>query len=966
MKHLNANLDNVTNVELKETATGSIRFLGVDGSGDIVQATLPPGGGGGAQIFTAQNEIQENEGYYFEATASSFTTPCWRVGTEVILTSTYAGEEDIAISGIINEIEDQLDEVTETFTHRRVHINTLVSEGSDGAFNGDLVTQAAGRFRLSTGSSGNYCLTVQTCLATDNSEFTGSRVPAGFPGGGDFTGVGVAGAPASTGANRFNPAGSPSAYTRQALPTDDRTAVYNTRNWARFPFWGWATEEDGSPILHPDTGIPSIVVAENGAGGNLGFNQQESTYGPAAAQNYTRSSVLPAPNFDLINWVPSNDPAYDADNNSQNLTDRNGNALMELAGNFFGNNFYSLVRPHAYATAGMGTSEPGNYGAYAEGGFIGFYRGDTLTDSYGEIGDVVSAGQLRRANETGDRTARNAFQRRSHRAQPFFVLSPGSTNVGYNKRVTVGNIGIFNQGWSPFFAVTSGSGAVRASDGRYYINATPNAPIIETSPLYDPDNPTTTAVDGFYLNGTFEQTRGLTVGTDWTVQLDRAVYRIDVNANSNAGALNAGRRWEFSKVSDRHVFGAQQKLTDEGQNIFGFREIEPIDPGQDEDTPTTNAVAYTTIQTGDGEIVATEANETLRFIAGDNVTIEVAEGTPDTITISSTDDAALTEITNVLEGTDVIDVSAATDGTPVDVSLGDIAYVSPTELYINVSATPDPSPVGLPSTFFLDTTNTDGNDANNDGFDDVTGEQITPLGWLRIGGETATIETHAVIDVTAGDAVYFIPDGSVVWFSATEQFANSTGAGQYIRPTDDLSTATGWLRLGDGDNAETTINNTINNANGVIDVSGATDAVPILAPDGYIAYVSPTELYINNTGGDVMVGLPSTFFSPIPTGWLRIGADATLPESTSASRIVTIDTSAGSDTITIPATGANARVVGHLLTTTNFAVQVFESLGSGDFGLVLPDTLIVRSTGNIEISFPQSTINGDVKIEIRK
>ena len=91
MKHLNANLDNVTNVELKEAATGSIRFLGVDGSGDIVEATLPPNSGGGSVTFFANNnEIQETDGYYFEAPAGSYTSDCWRVGSTVRLTSTYA------------------------------------------------------------------------------------------------------------------------------------------------------------------------------------------------------------------------------------------------------------------------------------------------------------------------------------------------------------------------------------------------------------------------------------------------------------------------------------------------------------------------------------------------------------------------------------------------------------------------------------------------------------------------------------------------------------------------------------------------------------------------------------------------------------------------------------------------------------------------------------------------------------
>lgn len=106
------------------------------------------------------------------------------------------------------------------------------------------------------------------------------------------------------------------------------------------------------------------------------------------------------------------------------------------------------------------------------------------------------SGGLRARNTTGDRTPGtmrgNPSVTGPNPSKAFVVMAPDSTNTGLNYRqqqqTTEGTHGN-NYGWSPFFSVVSGSGAIRASDGRYYINSNPGAPIIPSSPLYDPKNP---------------------------------------------------------------------------------------------------------------------------------------------------------------------------------------------------------------------------------------------------------------------------------------------------------------------------------------------------------------------------------------------------------------------------------------------------------------------------------------------
>ena len=225
----------------------------------------------------------------------------------------------------------------------------------------------------------------------------------------------------------------------------------------------------------------------------------------------------------------------------------------------------------------------------------------------------------------------------------------------------------------------------------------------------------------------------------------------------------------------------------------GVRVIVPVDTDAVQTEPIANQNAFSRVVSGSEVAEADEVQDTLTLIAGDNITIDIEEGT-DTITISSSDEAEITNITNLLDGLDVVDVSGATDAVPIAVPDGDIAYVSETELYVNnTGASVD---VGLPSTFF--------HENNVPPFPsstlDPTYPQRVPDGWLRIG--TEEIRDRSVIDVSDVTSIDLVPDGAIAWLSVTEQYWNASGINQFVlNPADVSFTSPTWLRFGGDDEA---------------------------------------------------------------------------------------------------------------------------------------------------------------------
>ena len=812
MKHLNANLDNVTNVELKDTPTGDIRFLGVDSDGDIVESLLPTSiGGGTLTTESGTRTITEGESFYFDAPRAEYDSACWRAGTNVVLTTTATDHTGISITGTITSAEERLNRTTRTFDTIRI----IVENAADTtAFDGSIAGQTAGSY--TTVSSGDYTLSVDPCIINTN---TG----VGF----DIT---------SESSSWYDGTYS----SRVILASGDVTSDVTTRRNYRWMFWGWDTEPDGSPILHPDTGLPSIQIAES----SIRPAERFAATTPGAPENFGGNFVTDnVSGITGTNEIRGGAPYYNQV--------EDGSSNSALIGYWAEND----ARGEAFSPGREGSTE------------ISFSNAMGTNRSRNDI--TYQAGRRRDANPSPGSGRTPTITASTQRAFPFFIIAPASDIVGVTH--TVGGV---RQGWSPFFSMVSGSGAVRASDGRYYINATPDAPIQPGTPLYDSTNPTQRAVDGIYLNGDYSVQSGRNVHSSWTNRLDRTIYKITRFRTIDP---MTDQRWNFVRALDRDETGDADGATSFGADIDGLTITTPDDTPADTGTTITPTNAFSRVTSGSNTAEADEVQDTLTLIAGANITIDIDEGT-DAVTISSTDDASVTEITNILDGvvnvTDVSEVVAADAGTHEDIDPGDVAYVTPTELYVNISSA-TVTVNDVPAMFFEDGP-------------DSSGRQIVPAEWLRIGRDP--VSSNAVIDVS-GDTLYYIPIGSIAWLSATQQWANVSDFPQILfnpgtASFDDVSI---WKMMGDG----TADPRTVREHTSVHSVDTSTGEVTITVEQ-------------------------STHGLPVPTA------------------------------------------------SIGYTVQAFEELATaGDYSMVLPQSTIIRSTGNVELIFPENTINGQVKIEIR-
>ena len=834
MKHLNANLDNVTNVELKETATGGTRIIGVDSTGDIVEVTLPAStGGGGSVNVSLPNQIERGESFYFEGVIADFDSACWAEGATVTLTTDATNHGGISIVGTISVVEERFNYDTSTYdTIRITAINAGNTTGATDAFSGGQPNYSPTLNFYDVDTTANYTLSVPACIAdvstgvgfdrnSDSASFYGQNHPFGASG--------------------------------SINPTDNRAAI-ESRPTCRWIFWGFDEDENGNQILHPDTGIPSIVVAE---------------YARTSAQTY--GTGADHPNNPPSSWF-------------RNLgTTATGQGWLFGTNQVIGGAPYPNQVEHGSANATRSgyivNTDP--RGASFNEGLEGTTRvtwGNGWGGNDAEFANINLGGLLPAANTPSRSRASANNQVAGTTAKTFFVWAPATTNCGLTRGT--------DQGWSPFFSVVSGSGAVRASDGRYYINATPAAPLLPSSPFYDEANPDALDISGFYLNGEIVEgedgrlnslvdDRGsVPLGHGWTERLDRTIYRVTDFTNSNSTTMSG---WRYVRTLDRDTFGLSDTVASLGEDVNGVRVIVPVETDAEPTEPVANQNAFSRVVSGSEVAEADEVQDTLTLIAGDNISIDIEEGT-DTITISSSDEAEITNITNLLDGLDVVDVSGATDASPIAVPDGDIAYVSETELYVNnTGASVD---VGLPSTFF--------HENNVPPFPSSTLDpdfpQRVPDGWLRIG--TEEIRDRSVIDVSDTTSIDLVPDGAIAWISPILQYWNASGINQFVLDPSTVSFATdpNWLQIGDG-NSDADLSHT--------DIDDA-----------------PVDATVDRT---IMI----------------------------------------SD---------------HGLTGNNFSVQTYEEIGaamSNDWSLFLPDTLIIRSNGNIEITIPGNTVAGRVKTEIR-
>ena len=651
MKHLNPDLDNITTVDLKGTPSGGLRYIGVDSENQIVQVPAP---GQTTMEIDTLVVINQGEGFYFDTNNNApFTSGCWAIGREVVLTANFTSPANsphngIAITGTIQSVDELFSESTMMFDRVRITV--------DNAQNHARATEDAFDGRTEFGGvNGAYEIQRDNPDATPDpidGEYTLSTV-AGILN--DRVGVGY-----EDRQNLGGLIGSVVNANRAISNTD--TVVYSTtgrnnrpvRTWV---FWGWDTEEDGSPVVHPDTGIRSIVVGPSLLGtsafGSGGLYPSRTFTGWNSS-----GTTGNAEDNGLLVENPSNPAQYGIVGGSPYITAVNAGSAErnQYARHGENNDFWD---PYDFATT-RGTSRLKHFG----------------NTSHTMMSGVHHAGGIPMPNTTNNGAPSGT--RGTRAAQQFFTLAPASTNTGLNYID-----GSNNQGWHPLFSVVSNSGAVRASDGRYYLNANPEAPIISSSPLYDPNNPTATAVDGIYLTGDYVSGRTGAEAPDasWQIganggvntRLNRIIYRIDRWTNAQSSSYT--NESFFTRVIDRVTFCSPEQKTEEGDNVIGTEIIRPQDPiEQDPLQPS-----YTIIQgpplvnenfdpdmaegpgnmplLDNGQAVAEEANSTLIFEGGDNITIEVTNN-PDIVRISATDNAAITNIQNILDGSNVIDVSA--------------------------------------------------------------------------------------------------------------------------------------------------------------------------------------------------------------------------------------------------------------------------------------------------------------------
>ena len=967
MKHLNPNLDNVTNVELKQDPTGAVKFIGVDGNNDIVEATLPSSVlGDSVNSFPENNRIFEGRDFYFDGAIGDFTSDCWREGATVTLTSTYTGHTNIEITGQIRALERQLNADGTSFETMRVIIdNAQNGAGSDNPFDGTTfggTVDGVNFYEVQTGTGDTnmqYCLTAPGC---------GSQADLG---------VGFHTNSAQGGTGIILPLDS---IHNSIDPEDDANTIYNSRRQDQFFFWGYDTEMDGTPIVHPDSGLPAIVIAERdssvaaGDVGNVEMTEFRINRVNPPDQSYSSTDVTEMPDPNWVNWSrnTSNDPdTFTPISTNLLRRDPNNNNQFSIRGNLpWADPTYDAV-PIGRTLRWSNRSLPeGSTSVQTPASSGNTLPRDGVHESMLNVG---LASPLRLPNTTADRQPRGEFAPRSHRAKAFFVIAPGSTNTGLNFRRRYGNPrGTDNApsyGWSPFYSIHSGSGATRASDGRYYVSANANDCSFYVNGYYSPftDDTNTTR-----RNGSEDP------HPSWTIKLDRTVYELTSVDIATGGSRNAGstdnivRRFQnFRRVLDRDAnpLGSQSPKTF-GDNVDGVDVVTPPDDVTDEGTEVRNVMAYTSVTDDQGNrATADEVMSNLHFEAGDNITITVSDN-PDTVRIESTDRDSITTTVNQLDGTAVIDVSGASTTNNITVPAGSSAWVSPTEIYINNTGV-DVVVNDTPSNFIFDKiTLESGQDiidvsgasttleivipnnaiarvSDTEAYLNLSGNDLlvndTPANFfspvpagiravgdgacmLRVGADT--VNTNAVIDASGASLsqAVVIPDGSVAWLSATEQYWNTSGDNQIVisNAVSDYTSPT-WLKLGDGtgtsadnefgtitiddtaannvvadqegdtlnlrgagsvtltsdpntdtititgtDNAATTtIQNTIDGT----DIIVVTDGVAVDIPAGDIAYLSPTHLFLNTTGSTINVNSTDPTNYPAPD-WLRIGGDA--------------------------------------------------------------------------------------------
>ena len=1018
MKHLNANLDNVTNVELKVVPTGGIRAIGVDADGDIVEASASSNSDGSIDILSSVHTIvmsaDGTTGYYFDGNETDFDPNCWAMGSEVILsvqetptpTGEYANHVGVEIRGVISKIEATAsgDVGTAAITSRRVYVTGVSSIGTADAFDGRAdFGGIVGSYTIATGDGGMYCITPTSCLIESDTPPVLFLDDSDIRNTEDATEGGVGGLVAWSGAGNISFA--PGDTVIQASRGQNYDDIYvRGATWGRFYFWGYDTEPDGSTVVHPDTGLPAIVVSEISNVPQTPFGEYQIVANPIETNirhegNRNTLSRIPDPTDALTRTGVDGNPLMIRQGTSNNYAVRGGtpyqnNPVLGAVDPFL--QISSWFDGDSDVTFGWGISPDS------------FQPQEFWGGAHPNMGDVSQAGPMPLPNTTGDKQPSGMFADPSHSAKPYMVIGPPSANTGMNYRnpytpgfrpLTQGAINITHgteMGYSPLFSVVSGSGAVRASDGRYYLNATPNP--AEDQGTYDVTLPGAVD-DGFYVNGNYVAGgNGLVRDASWTVKLDRAVYEVG-NWTEFRGANGSvsGQTHEILKTYGRQQYSPPPTpIKEPGDDLFGYDTVMPEDPPEETAPPATNVQAYTRVTTGTQRADAEEAQAELRFVAGENITIEVANGDPDTVTISATDEAEVTEITNLIDGSDIIDVSSAATTNHITIPPGDIAYVSAFELWYNntgadiiVNDTPanfqfgkvrqedytivaiDPDiTAGVDITSISTHVSVDAGEAiqvgniihvNTSGsgvvvdqptgsFNFATSFTSRTIGsgecMLRIGGETETTRVDSVINVSAASTTngILVPSSSVAWISATEQYWNTSGLNLIvISPlVSEFSDTDLWLKIGDGVTPQE-------------DSEFLTITVDDTTSNDVVAEQHGDTLNLRGGTGITLASTPLT-------DTITISANRTVREATITENI---DTTTTAQTLIIDATNQNDGTPFHGLAGNNFTVQVFEEMTGGDYSLVLPDTLIIRTTGNIEISFPQNTINGNVKIEIR-
>ena len=252
MKHLNPDLDNITTVDLKNIANGTVRYIGVDSDDQIVMAPRPSNG----SEFTVDNTppnpvIVEGGAFYFDTDAIALDRlPCYEVGDQVVLTANVSAGETgaaehnrIAILGEIARVDDTATGVRVVVRDAQ-HLNKRLRSVGAGneftlnAFNGDA---AFG------GVAGQYAVAIDSTRTDSIASYTLATVSNITDAG---LGRGLLGIRMPS-VGGFYPSTSANAGFGVGIDHDqNRDEVYGTdsaegANYNRWTFWGWDEEVDG-------------------------------------------------------------------------------------------------------------------------------------------------------------------------------------------------------------------------------------------------------------------------------------------------------------------------------------------------------------------------------------------------------------------------------------------------------------------------------------------------------------------------------------------------------------------------------------------------------------------------------------------------------------------------------------------------------------------------------------------------